>query len=153
RRRLGDPGQRVRGAQVPQRAPARVHRRSAVDGEGRAPRSALSISCSIARMRPRFAPLALALLAFACGPRVEGSGVAKTEARSVDAFTQVETSAGIHVEVRVGGAASVKVSGDDNIVPLVETGVSGGRLHVGYKSAQNVSTKTPLQVEVVAPSL
>ncbi|HTB78375.1 MAG TPA: DUF2807 domain-containing protein, partial [Polyangiaceae bacterium] len=90
-------------------------------------------------------------LALGCGPRTNGSGGAKTETRRVAAFSEVDAATGIEVRVHVGTAISVAVSGDDNIIPLVETDVSANRLHVGFKSGQSVHPATPVHVDVAVP--
>jgi hypothetical protein len=93
------------------------------------------------------------VLALGCGPSTTGSGVSKTEARSVAAFSEIAASSGLDVQVHVGAAPSVTVTGDDKIVPLVETTVSAERLRVGYKSGQHVSAATRVHVDVTLPSL
>ena len=93
------------------------------------------------------------MLALGCGPRTTGSGVKKTESRTVAAFSEVAASSGLDVVVHVGAAPSVGVSGDDNIVPLVETEVSADRLRVGYRSARNIDTTMPVHVDVTVPAL
>jgi Putative auto-transporter adhesin, head GIN domain len=103
-------------------------------------------------MKRLLASLALAL-ALGCSPTTRGSGVSKTEARPVAAFSEVAASTGLDVVVHVGAAASVSVTGDDNIVPLVETEVSKDRLRVAYKPGQDVHTSVPLHVDVTLPAL
>lgn len=82
---------------------------------------------------------------------ITGSGTTKTEARPVDAFTAIESGGAWNVEVRAGDKATVEVTGDDNIVPLVTTTVKGGVLVVSGK--ESVSTKLPLLVRITVPSL
>jgi hypothetical protein len=92
------------------------------------------------------------MLALGC-TQTTGSGVSKTETRTVGAFSEIAASSGLDVKVHVGGATAVTVTGDDNIVPLVETEVSSDRLRIGYKSMQNVRTATPVHVDVTTPKL
>lgn len=94
--------------------------------------------------------IALALtLAFAtlfvlssCIHGVRGSGVRKTEKRDLPAFSSIETSGAFEVEVNCQKPASFEIEADDNILPLVQTEVRGGVLHVsttrGYSSSGGV---------------
>lgn len=61
---------------------------------------------------------------------VHGSGVRKTEKRDLPAFNSIETSGAFEVEVNCQKPASFEIEADDNIVPLIETEVKGGVLHV-----------------------
>jgi hypothetical protein len=59
-----------------------------------------------------------------CNPNaIQGSGVSKTESRSVGSFSKIDLSGSPDVEVAVGPATSVSVTADDNIVPIIETTV------------------------------
>jgi hypothetical protein len=95
---------------------------------------------------------------------VDGSGVAKTESREPGAFERVrlDGSADVIVKVRDGAvvadevepaaaaaplpAAAVTVSGDDNILPLIETEVRGGELVISSRASYRA--KTPVKVTV-----
>lgn len=83
---------------------------------------------------------------------VTGSGIKRTEARKVAAFTEVEVSGGVRLEVKQG-ATSLTIEGDDNIVPLYSTEVVGDRLHVRRTTTESVRTKQPLVVRVSTPVL
>lgn len=84
---------------------------------------------------------------------VIGSGKEFVEAREVPAFTRVATSAGIGVEVKVGEARSVVVSGDDNIVPHLKTEVVEGALEIGTEDAAALLPQKPMLVKVTIPAL
>jgi hypothetical protein len=78
----------------------------------------------------------------ACIHGVRGSGVRKTEKRDLAAFTSIETSGAFEVEVNCQKPASFEVEADDNLLPLVQTEVRGGVLHVsatkGYSSSGGI---------------
>jgi len=100
---------------------------------------------------------ALTVLLSACtpvrGPDVVGSGKMSSETRTVSSFTAVEASGAFTLEVTSGTAtASVVVEGDDNIVPLFVTEVSGDELSLRMPSG-SYSTKTALVVRVSAPDV
>jgi hypothetical protein len=92
--------------------------------------------------------LAAALVA---GCMTRGSGTEQRESRQSDAFTEIEAGGVFDVRVTVGPEASIEIIGDDNIVPLVHTEVTGDRLHIG--SEGNISPKLDLVVNITTPSL
>ena len=107
--------------------------------------------CGSARWRVAAAAslVAVALPALAI---VSGSGVAKTETRAPGAFSRIETSGAVALEVTAGqSSAIVLVSGDDNVVPLVKTTVAGDTLKV--RVDEGMSTRLPLVVKVAVPRL
>ena len=95
------------------------------------------------------------LLALAAGchfdPPIKGSGVSKTETRTVAGFTEVEVSGTVHLELTVGPAASLEVTTDDNILPIVVTEVSGGRLKISMRG--NSTTSLGVNVKATTPTL
>lgn len=103
------------------------------------------------------AALALAALPQAAQARTVGSGTVATEARSVGEFQAVAQQGSIDLTVRQGAAASVQVSADDNLLPLVETVVEEGRsgptLVVRFKRGERITTRNPVRVEIVMPKL
>lgn len=84
------------------------------------------------------------------GPAVEGNGVARTETRAVPGFDALEVDAPMNVEVSPG-PVSVTLSGDENLLPLVTTTVTGGKLVVTHTKALTVHQ--PLTLTVHVPSL
>lgn len=109
----------------------------------------------------RVAPLLLVALlpgagcvtALSLPPAIAGSGVAREEARKVGAFHALEVSGVIATTVRVGSETTVRISGDDNIVPLVITEVSDGRLSIRMKDSNPINPKQPLKAEITTPKL
>jgi Putative auto-transporter adhesin, head GIN domain len=88
-------------------------------------------------------------------PAIEGSGVAKEETRPVEAFHAVEAGNALQVTVAVtqGAKPGLKLSGDDNLVPLVESLVRDGTLVLRFKGDSNIRTKLPLTAEIVTAEL
>jgi hypothetical protein len=100
----------------------------------------------------------LAAVAAACGccvnlggPRVQGSGVLKTETRPVRGFDQIDVSGAVRLEYSAGKETTVEVSTDDNLLPLLVTEVSGNTLKVYMRGS--VSTSLGTTVKVSAPQL
>jgi hypothetical protein len=89
-------------------------------------------------------------------PAIRGSGVAKEETRPVEAFHALEAENVLQVTVAVtqGAKPGLKISGDDNLVPLVESVVRDGVLILRIKKAEsNISPKLPLLAEVAISEL
>jgi hypothetical protein len=82
---------------------------------------------------------------------INGSGVSKTESRAVAAFSKIDLSGSPEVEVTVGPETSVSITADDNILPLIETTVSGNTLSIDSKSSY--STHIGVKVKITAPTL
>ena len=72
-----------------------------------------------------------------------------------DAFHALEAGNALQVKVLVNSGAkpSVKISGDDNLVPLVESFVRDGRLILRLQDNTSISPKLPLVADVVAGEL
>lgn len=107
----------------------------------------------------RIVPLVSAALAVAAcgvsidldGAAVRGSGHEVTVHRAVPAFERVAVGGDLRVEVRVGPARSVTLRGDDNLLPLVETEVRDGALHI--RPTQKIRPRGEIRVDVTVPSL
>jgi hypothetical protein len=81
-----------------------------------------------------------------------GSGLAKTESRPVSAFSRISITGSLVLEVVVGQPVpAVTVSGDDNVVPQVETSVSDDVLHIRFD--ENLFASQRLVVKVAVPKL
>jgi hypothetical protein len=87
-----------------------------------------------------------------CNPNaIRGSGVSKTESRAVASFSKIDLSGSGDVEVAVGPSQSVSVTTDDNILPIIETIVSGDTLSIGSEGSYN--TKVGVKVNITVPAL
>ncbi len=101
-------------------------------------------------LRPHLLALATLLLLPACGTK--GSGVEASEVRQLEHFDEIEMGGVFHLVVRVEpGEQRVRITGDDNIVPKIETRVSGGKLIVEHDGL--LRPELELLVEVWVPSL
>jgi hypothetical protein len=98
--------------------------------------------------------LVLVILVGACrrlGGGVAGSGVVKSELRSVEPFSEVVFEGGGHLTLTIGPAQSLSVTADDNILPLMETTVVNRRLHV--RPAAPIRPDVVPSVSAVLPDL
>ncbi len=82
---------------------------------------------------------------------VRGSGVEKSEERSLDNFTAVDISGTFDVTIRCGEQPGVRVTADDNLLSLIRTEVRHSTLHIF--PAKELDPRTHLRMEVGAPSL
>jgi Putative auto-transporter adhesin, head GIN domain len=106
-----------------------------------------------------FGVAALVLAALACSTistgtnQVIGSGHLVTETRTVGPFASIELDGSADVKVTLGTTQSVTVEADDNILPLIETTVTAGKLVVGTRPLTNISTRDGVRVTIVTTSL
>ena len=101
--------------------------------------------------------LLLAMLACSAVPvasnAVVGSGKVISETRNVSGFTGVRLAGFGDVDVKIGPAESVVVQADDNIVPLIETTVSNGKLIIRTNPLTIIRRTSGIHVSVVAKSV
>jgi hypothetical protein len=105
-----------------------------------------------ARVAAGFSVATLALVALLALPRaadaapergstVVGSGVSKTETRNVSGFRGIALGVHARLEIRQGASEALSITGDDNILPLVETVVESGVLKIRWKHEGDYSTR------------
>lgn len=87
------------------------------------------------------------------GPPITGSGVAKSEDRDISGVTKISLSNIGTIIIKQSEKESLTIKGDDNIVPLVESKVSGGMLTLGINKGGTFSPKTPIEYVVEVKSL
>lgn len=85
------------------------------------------------------------------GAGVRGSGDRATTRRSVEPFDRIEIGGNVDADVTVGGATAVTIAGDDNLLPLVETFVRRGTLHV--RPSEKLRPRAGISVTIATPSL
>lgn len=85
---------------------------------------------------------------------VVGDGQYTSETRSVGDFQAITLSGGIALRLKQAESTRVTVRGDANVLPWVELNVDAGKaLRVGWKRGATVSTRSPVVVEVMAPTI
>jgi len=99
--------------------------------------------------------LLLALLAVGCSRgllnQVRGSGNRQREERKVAAFTSILTDGAFDITVVSQKQYALEIEGDDNILPMIGTDVSGSVLHIKNRSGYSVSQ--PVKIMISVPSL
>ncbi len=96
---------------------------------------------------PRCAPLFVSL------SLLSAAAIARTEDRDVGGFDAIDVSSGIRVTATIGPRRPVRVEADDETLPLVETRVENGALHVGFKPHTQVRGEHPVLVTIEVPQL
>jgi hypothetical protein len=64
---------------------------------------------------------------------VSGSGIAKTEIRTVPAFTRIDNQSIVDIEITTKKAQTLELTADDNLLQHIKTEVVGGALVVSNK--------------------
>lgn len=82
----------------------------------------------------------------------KGSGNIISENRSTEKFVAINADGPVHVEVKKGEANSVMVETDDNIMPFVETKVSGSTLKIRLRNINRLRNST-IRVFITVPEL
>lgn len=88
---------------------------------------------------------------FYYGPCVNGSGPVITELREVGYFTGVTNTGSFDVYVSNSESFSVEVRAQENLVPIIETYVSGSTLIVETESNACYKSNSPVEVHVSMP--
>lgn len=102
------------------------------------------------------AALGLALVLSSCIVGIGGtggSGTLKTETRSVSGFTKVTFSGVGTLNITQTGTESLKVSADDNLLPLLTSTVSDGTLVLGVKPGNGVRPVQPITYTLTVKDL
>lgn len=100
--------------------------------------------------------LSLLLLA-GCGITLPGtttgSGVVKTETRTVSGFTAVELAGNGEVTVQQSGTESLSISAEENLLPLLTSEVVDGTLKLGVKDGARIDSSQPITYQVSLKNL
>jgi hypothetical protein len=85
------------------------------------------------------------------GSGMRGSGVERTETRSVSTFKGVEVGGAFDVEITCGADTKVEIIGDDNLLDEIETEVRGGVLNI--ETRKSISPKLKMRIRITTPDL
>jgi hypothetical protein len=111
-------------------------------------RCLLPLLLGLAGAAPLRAPLAATVVVVGTGSMVEGSGAVIDDARSVSGYTRVVVSAPVEVQLNHTGAEKVVIRADDNIAPMIEARVDGGKLYIETKKDASFRTRSAVSVQV-----
>lgn len=103
--------------------------------------------------------LMLSLILIGCCVRISsppatvGSGVAATDSRTVAGFSAVHLNGTGRLIIHQADTESLTITADDNILPLLQSDVQGGTLHLGPQPGSNIRPKTPIVYELTLKDL
>ena len=83
--------------------------------------------------------------------QVRGSGNRQKQTREVAPFTSISTEGAFEIEIVSQKPLALEIEGDDNILPLIRTDVSGGVLHI--KNRPGYSVSEPIRITISVPNL
>lgn len=86
------------------------------------------------------------------GERVRGNGVLKTEQRTASSFTALQVSGSSEVRLKQDSVLSVRVEGDENLLPYIEVYNEGNRLVIRTRRGYNLKPRKGLVVYVSSPA-
>src|SRR5215510_16095318 len=100
--------------------------------------------------------IALVIILAGCGhisttDKVKGSGIVKTEKRSLTPFDSLEVICHGSIQVRNQSQEGLEISADDNIIPLITTEVNNGTLYI--RSSKDYDPSDKLEIRVSVPDL
>jgi len=82
---------------------------------------------------------------------VRGNGKIKTETRLIENFKRIDVSGSFTVKIQVGEQTSLKIKGEENLLPLIKTQVRGTTLILDTK--KSLSPRKELLILVTTPEL
>lgn len=84
---------------------------------------------------------------------VRGSGKAVTQERKIGNATELSIIRGDDIEIVQGDMPSVRITADDNILPLLETRNHNGKLTFDARAGFSIREVTPITYRVVLPEV
>jgi hypothetical protein len=84
---------------------------------------------------------------------VRGSGNVVTEERDVSDFHKIHLSGIGNLIITQGEEESLTIEADDNIIPIIETDVSGERLDIGFKRGYTFTPSATLKFHLTVVDL
>ncbi len=79
---------------------------------------------------------------------IKGNDVNKTETREVSGYTSLAAGGPINVQIEYGNSNSIKIEGEENLLPYIETEVKDNMLTIKLKQGYNVQTHRPIKIYV-----
>lgn len=83
--------------------------------------------------------------------QVRGSGNRQRQTRQIPPFTSISTDGAFEIEIVSQKPLVLEIEGDDNVLPLIGTDVSGNVLYI--KNRQGYSVSKPIKIEISVPNL
>jgi hypothetical protein len=84
---------------------------------------------------------------------VNGNGQLQIQNRSISGFEAVSSSGDYHVSIVQGDQFSVEVQAESNLLPYIETNLSGKTLKIGTSGVHSIKEHFPIEVFITQPKL
>jgi len=84
---------------------------------------------------------------------IRGNGIEASEDRLTSEFNELKSSGSFDVQVINGDDYEVVVNAESNIIPYIETYVTGSTLHLDIRGLHNINNHLPMQVIVTTPQM
>jgi hypothetical protein len=84
---------------------------------------------------------------------VKGNGIEVTEGRITPNFDKVKSAGSFDVHITKGDILEVIINAEENIIPYIETHVSGNELHIETRGMHNIKNRLPMEIYITTPSL
>jgi len=84
---------------------------------------------------------------------LDGNGHLETQNRSISGFDEVHSSGDFNITVMPGSEFSVVVKAESNLLPYIETYVSGRTLRIGTNGIHSLRQNLPIEVLITQPEL
>lgn len=84
---------------------------------------------------------------------VNGNGISKTETREASNYTSLASGGPMDVEIAYGNSNTIKLEGEENLLPYLETEVKDNRLTIKIKEGYTLKTHQSLKVYVSMTTL
>jgi hypothetical protein len=88
-----------------------------------------------------------------CNSGIKGNGEIVSEHREVASFNQIKLSGGYIIDISQGEKQSVELTGESNILPLIETKIDDDTLTIGCKKDISINPSQDLKIKITTPDI
>lgn len=84
---------------------------------------------------------------------INGNGIYQTELRSPSPFSEVISSGSFDVHIWEGNTYQIEIDAESNLIPLIQTNVSNGKLYIEFAHNTCFSNSGPINITVYMPEI
>ncbi len=82
---------------------------------------------------------------------IRGNGIEATEARLTSRFSKVKSEGNFDVHISPGAEYDILIEAESNLIPYIETNVTGNTLRIHTRGLRNFRNQLPLKVFITMP--
>lgn len=82
---------------------------------------------------------------------IRGNGIKATEARLTNRFSKVKSEGNFDVHISPGAEYDILIEAESNLIPYIETDVTGNTLRIHTQGLRNLRNQLPLKVFITMP--